>query len=200
MQLEVIINSHRLLFMSSFADHEAYDAEIVTLIDEEGRSLQCYIEQSLELDDYSYLLLLPVDSPVIIMGWDEKTQGPTHLVEETEEIEAIFADAKAVLAEQDLTLLHTAFTLTVTGELLPLEEDKIISFKFDQEDRYLEPEELQQLTHFYYQEQKYSIYTPLTPLLFFARYNPDGELELVSPDDENFQPILEELLFDELEQ
>lgn len=187
--------------MSSFADHDAYDAaEIVTLIDEEGRSLQCYIEQSLELDEYNYLLLLPVDSPVIIVAWDEESDKPNQLVEEPEEIEAVFADAKAVLAEQDLTLLHTAFTLTVTGELPPLEEEKIINFKFDQEDLYLEPEELQQLTHFYYQEQKYSIYTPLTPLLFFARYNADGELELVSPDDENFQPILEELLFDELEQ
>jgi hypothetical protein len=181
----------------SFADH-AYDAEIVTLIDEEGRSLQCYIEQSLELDEYNYLLLLPVDSPVIIMAWDN--DNPFRLVEEPEETEALFADAKAVLAEQDLILLHTAFTLTATGELPPLEEDRIISFKFDEEDRYLEPEELQELTHFYYQEQKYTIYTPLTPLLFFARYNADGELELVSPDDENFQPILEELLFDELEQ
>ena len=53
------------------------------------------------------------------------------------------------------------------------------------------------LSSFYYAEQKYCIYTPLTPLLFFARYDLNNQLELVSPEQENLLPILEELLFEE---
>jgi hypothetical protein len=32
----------------------------------------------------------------------------------------------------------------------------------------LEPEQLQLLASFYYEEQEYTIYTPLDPLLFFC--------------------------------
>lgn len=184
---------------SFFAEEEQYDAESVTLVDEEGRSLECYIEQSLELEGTTYLLLLPVDSPIVIMAGEGDSKDAVSgnvMVEENEEIEAIFSDAKAVLSEQNLTLIASAFTLTAKGELPPLEEDKIVSLKFE-EDSKIEPEELQLLTSFYHNDTKYSIYTPLTPLLFFARYDDNQELLLVSPEDENFQAILEELLFDD---
>jgi hypothetical protein len=103
------------------------------------------------------------------------------------------------LAEQNLFLKHTAFSLTATGELPPLEEEQILTLNLDEEDSQMEPEELQFLASFYHGKQKYSIYTPLTPLLFFGRYNQENKLELVSPDEEEFQPILEELLFEDLE-
>jgi hypothetical protein len=88
----------------------------------------------------------------------------------------------------------------VSGELPPLEDDEIITLEIDSEDKPLEPEELQFLASFYSQEHKYSIYTPLSPLLFLAKYNQQGEIELVSPDERQMQPILEELLIEELEE
>jgi hypothetical protein len=192
--------------MSSFPfdrENEQFDSETVTLVDETERTLDCYIEHSLETDETTYLLLSPVDSPIVIMAWDEENDdGDTSeaiLIEDNNEIETIFADAKAVLGELNLALQHTAFTLTAKGELPPLEEDKILSLELDDEETNLEPEELQFLASFYCEEEKYSIYTPLTPLLFFARYNQQGELELVSPDEKDLQPILEELLFEDLE-
>ena len=187
---------------SEFSDEsEQYDSEIVTLFDEAGRSLDCYIENSLETEESTYLLLLPIDSPVVILAWEDEDEEESEavMIEDSEEIEQVFADAKAVLAELDLILKHTAFTLTMSGELPPLEEDSILTLELEEEGSQLEAEELQFLASFYHQEQKYSLYTPLAPLIFVARSNDFGKLELLSPEEQQLQVILEELLFDELE-
>ena len=183
-------------------ENEQYEAETVTLTDEQDKSLDCYVEHSLEYDGVVYLLLMPVDIPIVIISWEDEDEDEALeaiMLEDHAEIEMIFADAKAVLAEQNLYLKHTAYTLTATGELPPIDEDNILTLNLDEEDSQLESEELQFLASFYHSLQKYSIYTPMTPLLFFARQNWAGELELVSPEEERFQPILEELLFEELE-
>ncbi len=184
-------------------DTESHDEETVSLVDTNGRSLLCYIEHSLETDSTVYLLLMPVDIPIVIISWDDDKDleyAEAVMLENDAEIATIFANAKAVLAEHNLYLQHTAYTLTATGELPPIEEEQLLTLNLDEEDSELEPEELQFLASFYHSDQKYSIYTPLTPLLFFARYNINGELELVSPEEEGFQPILEELLFEELDE
>lgn len=185
-------------------ENELDDAEIVTLTDEAGQSLDCYIENALETEDITYLLLMPIDTPVVILAWDDTAEeddfSNAFLVEDETEITKVFADAKAVLAELDLVLKQTAYTLTVSGELPPLEDEGILTLELDSDGQEkLEPEELQFLTSFYHKEQKYSVYTPLTPLLFLATYDHLGRIELVSPDDEDIQPILEELLFEEME-
>ena len=192
--------------MSSFPfpdEREQDETESVLLIDQEGRSLECYIENSLEVQGVTYLLLMPVDSPVVILGWDdedEKDIQEAFLVEDNQEIEQIFADAKAVLAELNLTLKNTAFTLTVSGDLPDFDEEDLLGLELDgQQEEELETEELQFLASFYHLEQKYLIYTPIAPLLFLAKKKSDNQLELVSPEDRLMQPILEELLFDHLE-
>lgn len=187
--------------MSSFKfnpENDLDDEEKVTLTDEEGRILDCYVENSLESEDSTYLLLMPVDTPVVILAWDDEKEEESSdaiLIEDSAELEQIFADAKAVLAELELTLKNTAYTLTASGELPPIEDDEVITLEIESEE-----EELQFLASFYSEDQKYSIYTPLSPLLFLAKYNEKGDLELVSPDDGQMQPILEELLFEELEE
>jgi hypothetical protein len=180
---------------SQFDRDEQYEEETLTIVDENGRSLPCYIEQSLEIDNMTYLLLVPVDIPVVIMSIsnDDDEELEAAMLDDDEAIAEIFDNAKAVLAEQDLYLYHTAYTLTATGELPPIEEDQILTLDADDENDEIE-EELQSLAYFYHADQKYGIYTPLTPLLFFARYDAENRLELVSPDQENLMPILEELL------
>lgn len=176
----------------------------VTLTDEAGRSLSCSIEHSLNVEGTDYLLLLPVDSPVELVAWDEDDQADdladATLVEDETEIDEIFSDAQAVLAEQNLILKRTAFTLTVSGEIPPVDEDEILTIELAEEDVELEPEQLQLLANFYHEEQEYGIYTPLDPLLFFAKRNPTGQLELLSPEEfQKVQPLLEELLFEDLD-
>ncbi|MEY2857576.1 MAG: hypothetical protein RLZZ74_1888, partial [Cyanobacteriota bacterium] len=121
---------------SGFNQHEQYDEETLTIVDEDGRSLPCYIEQSLEADDLTYLLLVPVDIPVIIMtiNQDSEDEVEAAMLDDEEAIAEIFDNAKAVLAEQNLYLHHTAYTLTATGELPPIEEDQILTLDSGEDD------------------------------------------------------------------
>ncbi|MGB5632287.1 MAG: DUF3727 domain-containing protein [Waterburya sp.] len=184
---------------SGFDQNEQYDEETLTIVDEDGRSLPCYIEQSIEVDNMTYLLLVPVDIPVIVMSinQDSDEELEAAILDDDQAIAQIFDNAKAVLAEQNLYLHHTAYTLTATGELPPIEEEQILTLDNGDGENDLEEEELQSLCYFFHADQKYGIYTPLTPLLFFARYDGENRLELVSPDQENLIPILEELLSEE---
>ena len=176
-----------------FNHDEKYEEETLVIVDEDGRSLPCYIEQSLDVENMTYLLLVPIDIPVVIMSISSDNEEETEaaILDDDAAIARIFNNAKAVLAEQNLVLRHTAYTLTATGELPPIEEEQILTLEDNSE---IEEEELQSLAYFYHAQQKYGIYTPLTPLLFFARYDAENRLELVSPDQENLMPILEELL------
>jgi hypothetical protein len=188
--------------MSSYSNSQEQENldPTVTLTDTNGRSLACYVEHSLEVEGAEYLLLLPVDYPIEIVVWDEDDDEEATFIEEEDVIEKIFADAQAVLEEQNLKLKRTAYTLTVEGDLPQPEEQDILSVEDEEEDSEIEPEEFQFLASFYHEEQEYEIYTPLEPLLFFARQNAKGEPELLSPEEfKKLQPLLEEQMFDELE-
>ncbi|MGF1677250.1 MAG: DUF3727 domain-containing protein [Rivularia sp. (in: cyanobacteria)] len=182
-------------------DNERSNQSSISLTDEAGRSLECYVEHSLEVDEQEYFLLLPVDSPVEIFAWE--ADGETEeavLVEDDATIERIFSTAQAVLSEQNLVLKNTAYALTASGELPPIEESDIFTLEIEDEGTDLEPEQLQLLASFYYEEQEYAIYTPLDPLLFFARISSEGKPQLLSPEEfREFQPFLEEHLFNEID-
>lgn len=190
---------------ASSDDFEANDysqADTVTLTDEAGKSLECYIERSLFVEEQEYLLLLPVDAAIEIFVWQgEDDEEEAIPVDDDATIEEIFETAAAVLAEQNLILKRTAFALTVAGDLPPVEESELFTLEIEDEASDLEPERLQLLASFYVEEQEYSIYTPLDPLLFFARVNSSGQPQLLSPEEfQKLQPLLAEQLFDELEE
>jgi hypothetical protein len=155
----------------------------------------------MEIEGSEYLLLMPVDAPVEIVAWDDDEElADATLIEDDAEIDSIFSDAQAVLAEQNLVLKRTAFTLTVEGEIPSADEEEILTIEIEEEDVDLEPEELQLLASFYHEEQEYGIYTPLDPLLFFARMNDAGQPELLSLEEiKKVQPLLNDLLFEELD-
>ncbi|NJR65734.1 MAG: DUF3727 domain-containing protein [Leptolyngbyaceae cyanobacterium CRU_2_3] len=168
------------------------DSPTVSLTDEQGRSLLCYVERSLPLEGSEYVLLLPVDSPIEVFAWeddDESEEDDEVLVDiEEDELEAIFATARAVLAEEDLILHRTALTLTASGDLPEVAEEDIITLDIEDDQGQLNFEQFQQLASFFFEDQEYVICTPLDPLLFFARMNNKGEPELLSP--EEFQHLL----------
>ncbi|MGI2905242.1 DUF3727 domain-containing protein [Tolypothrix sp. VBCCA 56010] len=190
------------MFSSPFPEeNDNARAGSITLTDDKERSLSCYIEHSLSVDEQEYVLLLPVDSPVEIFAWQgDGEEEEAILVEDDTTIDEIFATAQAVLSEQNLQLKNTAYALTVAGELPPVEESELFTLEIEDEDEDLEPEQLQLLASFYYEDQEYAIYTPLDPLLFFARISATGTPELLSPEEfRKVQPLLEEHLFNEVE-
>lgn len=175
------------------------DAQTISLIDEDGRSLLCYVERSLKVQGQEYTLLLPVDAPIEIFAWaiDEEDDEDEMLMDiDEDELEEVFPTARAVLAEQDLILNRTALTLTASGELPEVEEDDIISLDIEEDEGQPNLEQFQQLASFFYEEQEYVVCTPLDPLLFFARLNAQGQPELLSP--EEFQALLALEEFQEL--
>lgn len=190
------------MFSSKFPEeNDNAHAGSITLTDEKGRALECYIEHSLTVDGQEYVLLLPVDSPVEIFAWQgEEDEEEAILVEDDATIDQIFGIAHAVLSEQNLILKNTAYALTVAGELPPVEESELFTLEIEDEGADLEPEQLQLLASFYHEDQEYAIYTPLDPLLFFARVSKTGNPELLSPEEfRQVQPLLEEHLFNEVE-
>lgn len=176
-------------------------AEIVTLVDEMGRSLDCFVEKTLQQRDSRYLLLMPTDTPITIIVWDEEQKtSEAILVEEEAEISDIFADAQAVLAEFDLTLKNTAYTLTVAGKILATDEEDTLIIEIEEPDGEIEVEEFLFLARFCHEQQDYEIYTPITPVLLLAKTNVQGDLQLLNNEElQNLQPVLKELLFEELD-
>ncbi len=190
------------MFSSPFPEeNDRAHAGSITLTDDTGRSLECYIEHSLSVDDQEYVLLLPVDSPIEIFAWQgEDEEEEAVLVDDDDIINQIFGTAQAVLAEQNLIVKNSAYALTVAGDLPPVEESELFTLEIEDEETELEPEQLQLLANFFHEDQEYAIYTPLDPLLFFARMSSTGQPELLSPEEfRKVQPLLEEHLFNEVE-
>lgn len=181
------------------------DVQTITLTDELGRSIDCYVEHTLELAGETYVLLLPVDIPVEIFTWpDADAEEPIPVSDETE-IEQVFEVASAVLAEQNLRLKRTAIALTAEGDLPEMLEespDNGNGTSGDDSDGE-EFEELQMLASFYFQEQEYTIYTPLDPLLILARLDDGGTPHLLTDAEylqiEPMLPMLEDQLFETLD-
>lgn len=198
------------MFPSQFPNKNGRSEEsYVTLTDEQGRSLDCVIQSSIELEGQDYLLLLPVDNPVEILTWpDEDDDESAVPVESETELDSIFPTAKVVLEEQNLTLKRTAVILTASGELpdFPDEEElSNVDHDSSQPDKSEEQEyeELLWLTSFYHQEQEYGIYALGDPFYILARVDEDGEAQLLSPEEykkiEPLIPLIEDQLFDDLE-
>lgn len=181
------------------------DATITALTDEDGRTLNCFIEQTLTVEEQTYVLLMPINSPIEIFAWEDEDETLVDI--EDEEIETIFTTAKAVLAELDLILQNSAHTLTAAGQIPDPEDESCFTLEIEEENEG-EPtsDNFQMLATFYHDDQQYTICTPLEPLLFFARYDPavgdesSGKAILLSPEEfKVVQPYLEDQLFEGLE-
>lgn len=170
--------------------------ELVTLTDEDGQNLVCYVEKKILLDqtDAEYLLLLPVHAAIEIFHWqsDEDTLADI----EDDEVERLFPSARAVLAELDLTLKRSAYTLTAIGDIPEADEENCFALEVGDDG---DTDNFQMLVQFYCDDERYVACTPLEPLLFFAQRTKDG-VALLSPEEfEAMQPYLEDQLFEGLD-
>ena len=183
---------------------EPAEPSIVMLKDEEGRTLDCYVEKTIEVDEAEFLLLLPVNLPIEIFVWeaDEVASGDDDAAEvladiDEDDIDRLFPTARAVLAELDLLLERSAHTLTAAGDLPEGDEEDCFSLDISEEgEAHPATEEFQQLATFFHEDAQYTLCTPLDPLLFFARRTAQGEVELVEPEEFQKMPQLKEKLFD----
>lgn len=179
----------------------AWDVPTITLSDDAGRTLECFVEHSIEVEGQEYVLLHPVDSPVEIVTWNgEDDDEEATAVDSDQQIDRLFSTAKAVLAEENLKLKRTAIVLTVEGEL---PEEPADDEAWEGNGTGDDVEEFQWLASFFHEETEYAVYTPLDPFFIVARLNERGEPELLDPEEleqiEDLLPSIEEQLFDGLE-
>ena len=163
------------------------DVPTVLVRDREGHDLLGFLEQLIPLDGEDYALLTPVDTPVSLFRLkDGDSPEPITTVASSEPILSV---ADVVLQEHDLTLVRSAVTLTVSGELDEPDPDELEDDEDEEEDEETETYEL--LVSFMVDQQEYGLYIPLDPFFVVARMV-DGQAELVEGEDfDRIQPRIE---------
>jgi len=162
------------------------NGEVPTVLvrDDEGRDLLCFLEQLIPLDDKDYALLTPVDTPVSLFRLSEGNDP--ELIETIASSEPILSVADVVLQEHDLTLVRSAVTLTVNGELDEPDPEELEDEETDDDS-----ETYELLVSFMVQEQEYGLYIPLDPFFVVARMT-DGQAKLVEGEEfDQIQPRIE---------
>ena len=161
------------------------DVPTVLVHDSRGRQLLCFLEQLIPLDGHDYVLLTPVDTPVCLFRLDDD-EDP-ELIDTIDATEPIRSVADVVLQEHDLTLVRSAVTLTVSGELDEPEPDELDDDEDDDDDS----ETYELLVSFLVEEREYGLYIPLDPFFVVARMNGDGAVLVEGEEFERVQPRIE---------
>ncbi len=170
--------------MPSSGDSPA-DVPTVLVRDSKGRQLLCFLEQLIPLDGHDYALLTPVDTPVCLFRLED--DNDPELIDTVDATEPILSVADVVLQEHDLTLVRSAVTLTVSGELEEPEPEDL-----DEDDEADDDSETYELlVSFLVDNQEYGLYIPLDPFFVVARME-GGDAVLVEGEEfERVQPRIE---------
>ncbi len=170
--------------MTATAPNNNGDVPTILVRDSQGRDLLCFLEQLIPLDGNDYGLLTPVDTPVslfrLIQGKDPE------LIETISSNEPILSVADLVLQEHDLTLVRSAVTLTVTGEL-----DEPDPEELEEDDIDDDSETYELLISFRVEDIEYGLYIPLDPFFVVAKLD-NGQASLIEGEEfDNIQPRIE---------
>ena len=160
------------------------DVPTVLVRDQQGRQLLCFLEQLIPLDGHDYVLLTPVDTPVCLFRLDDGDEP--ELIDSIDASEPILTVADVVLQEHDLTLVRSAVTLTVSGELDEPEPDEL-----DDEDADDDSETYELLVSFLVNDQEYGLYIPLDPFFVVARMEGNEAMLVEGEEFERVQPRIE---------
>ncbi|MFM7287092.1 MAG: DUF3727 domain-containing protein [Cyanobium sp.] len=164
--------------------------EVPTVLvnDQKGRQLLCFLEQLIPLDGHDYVLLTPVDTPVCLFRLED--EADPELIDSVDASEPILSVADVVLQEHDLTLVRSAVTLTVSGELEEPDPEELDE-EIDPADEDEESDLYEMLIQFRACGEEYGLYIPLDPFFVVARLQ-GGEAVLVEGEEfERVQPRIE---------
>lgn len=166
------------------------DVPTVLVKDQTGREILCFLEHLIPLDGKDYALLTPVDTPVCLVRIAEGEDEKDEVIESLEGAEPILSVADVVLQEHDLTLVRSAVTLTVSGELEePDPEEMEEEMEAEGEDEESDLYEL--LIPFRANDREYGLYIPLDPFFVVARMEGSEALVVEGEEFERIQPRIE---------
>ena len=170
--------------MSEESTNNNVDVPTVVVRDGHGSALLCFLEELIPVQKTEYALLTPVDTPVSLFRLS--AEGDPELIKTISSSEPILATADLVLQEHDLTLIRSAVTLTVTGELEEPEPEEL-------EDEELEDdsETYELLVNFRVEDCEYGLYIPLDPFFVVGKIL-NNEATLVEGEEfDQVQPLIE---------
>tara|TARA_B100000700_G_C14904654_1_gene789125 strand:- start:578 stop:1120 length:543 start_codon:yes stop_codon:yes gene_type:complete len=165
---------------------QSNNGEVPTVLvrDSQGSALLCFLEQLITIEGVDYGLLTPVDTPVSLFRLSEN--GNPELIEKINSSEPILEVADIVLQEHDLTLVRSAVTLTITGELDEPEPEELEEDEIDDDS-----ETYELLVNFRVKEKEYGLYIPLDPFFVVAKLK-DSQAELIEGQEfDKLQPLIE---------
>lgn len=162
------------------------DVPTLLVSDRRGRQLLCFLEQLIPLDGRDYVLLTPVDTPVCLfrLGGEEEPE----LIDTVEASEPVLSVADVVLQEHDLTLVRSAVTLTVSGEL---DEPEPEDLEQDEEGEDDDSETYELLVSFLVDDQEYGLYIPLDPYFVVGRMEGAQAVLVEGEEFDRVQPRIE---------
>lgn len=166
------------------------DVPTLLVRDGQGRELLCFLEQLIPLDGHDYGLLTPVDTPVCLVRIAANDDEEDQVIEELDGAEPILSVAEVVLQEHDLTLVRSAVTLTVSGELEEPDPDEIDEEELDGDDDD-ESDLYEMLIQFRAEGQEYGLFIPLDPFFVVARVENGAGLLVEGDEFERVQPRIE---------
>ena len=171
--------------MEDSKNRENHDAPTLLLKDSSNDELFCYLEQIVKVEGTEYALLTPVDTPVTLFKINEKDEPV--LIEKIEKNEQILKNADAVLQEHDLSLVRSAVTLTVSGEL----EEPVYDDLEEDEANKDESETYELLVNFNVLNDEYGLYVPLDPFFIVAKIVENGAILVEDEEFDRVQPLIE---------
>ena len=171
--------------MEDLKNRDNHDAPTLLLKDSSNDELFCYLEQIVKVEGTEYALLTPVDTPVTLFKINEKDEPV--LIEKIEKNEQILQNADAVLQEHDLSLVRSAVTLTVSGEL----EEPVYDDLEEDEVNNDESETYELLVNFNVLNDEYGLYVPLDPFFIVAKIVENGAILVEDDEFDRVQPLIE---------
>tara|TARA_B100000131_G_C17841921_1_gene502176 strand:- start:133 stop:669 length:537 start_codon:yes stop_codon:yes gene_type:complete len=175
--------------MSNSNQGKTNDVPTLLVQDSKGSELLCYLEQIVPIKGIDYVLLTPVDTPVCLFQLQDN-QDP-RLIKTIESSEPILDVADVVLQEHELTLIRSAVTLTVAGELEEPDSDELEEDDYDDD-----TETYELLVSFKVENLEYGLYIPLDPFFIVGKLK-EGQATVVEGDEfDKIQPIIESELED----
>lgn len=172
---------------------EDSEEEQLLLTDQDGRTLSCGVEHYMEHQGENYVLCYPIHDPVIFARIDQSS-GQLEAVEDSEVIDLLFDNARAVLAEDDLKLLRSAYVLTVddSNRLDDDEEEEEEGFEGQEEgDLEDDEQEVEVLSQFLHDGMEFVVVKPTEPVLLVAMEVEDGFAVLKGKDLQRITPAVE---------
>ena len=164
------------------------NGEVPTILvrDSNGSALLCFLEQLIPIQDCEYALLTPVDTPVSLFRLNDDDDSDPELIETISSSEPILTVADVVLQEHDLTLVRSAVTLTVTGELDEPDPEELEEDNIDDDS-----ETYELLVSFRVEEEEYGLYIPMDPFFVVGKLK-EGQATLVEGEEfDKIQPLIE---------